>query len=353
MLSRLMTLLSAGLLVGLGACRGSSSAPHAAGLSPSPVSGDAAGSARDAAQPRPCRLMVGDPAPPLEVETWINGPELRAFEPGTVYVLELWATWCLPCREVMPQLAELQARYADRRVQLIGVNVRDDPTRVEPFLTRAHDGATGRELMPYPIAIEAKGPDSEGRGASRPGKVSARWLERGCQWGLPSSFIVDRSGRVAWVGHPSVIELPLEMIARGTWDIRERAAIHAAEIGARPQLAEFKRLMLNWEYDQAYRLGRELAEGAFSHNPLELNAMAWRIVDPDLRPRQQDLDLALAAARRAAELTLRRDAAVLHTLATVHAQRGELDQAVAVLEEASALASSSAREVIEQELGRR
>src|SRR5436305_4114419 len=58
-------------------------------------------------------LKPGDLAPPLMATKWLQGREVPKFEPGGVYVVEFWATWCGPCIAFMPHLAELQARYRD------------------------------------------------------------------------------------------------------------------------------------------------------------------------------------------------------------------------------------------------
>src|SRR5438270_13996920 len=70
-------------------------------------------------------LKIGDPAPPLKASRWLQGDEVRAFEPGKVYVVEFWATWCGPCIAFMPSLAELQAEYKDKGVTCIGYTARD------------------------------------------------------------------------------------------------------------------------------------------------------------------------------------------------------------------------------------
>src|SRR5262249_38223458 len=73
----------------------------------------------------PATLKVGDPAPPLKASKWLQGSEVRAFEPGKVYVVEFWATWCGPCIAFMPDLAELQVQYKGRGVTCIGFTARD------------------------------------------------------------------------------------------------------------------------------------------------------------------------------------------------------------------------------------
>src|SRR4051812_29303183 len=59
-------------------------------------------------------LNVGDPAPALKASQWLQGEAVPTFTPGHVYVVEFWATWCGPCLQMMPHVAELQAQYRDQ-----------------------------------------------------------------------------------------------------------------------------------------------------------------------------------------------------------------------------------------------
>src|SRR2546425_1106795 len=66
-------------------------------------------------------LGLGDPAPKLEVKSFVKGEPVKGFEPGKNYVVEFWATWCPPCRTSIPHLTELQKKHPD--VIFIGVSV--------------------------------------------------------------------------------------------------------------------------------------------------------------------------------------------------------------------------------------
>src|SRR5688500_17551275 len=69
-------------------------------------------------------LKVGDPAPKLDVLAWLKGEPVENFKPGHVYVIDFWATWCVPCIQAMPHLSDLQKKYAGK-LTVIGVSARE------------------------------------------------------------------------------------------------------------------------------------------------------------------------------------------------------------------------------------
>jgi cytochrome c biogenesis protein CcmG/thiol:disulfide interchange protein DsbE len=91
---------------------------------------------------------------------------------GAITVLNIWASWCEPCREEAPLLVQL-AR--DPRIRMVGINYKDKPDNARRFL--------GRFGNPY----AASGADANGRAA----------IEWGV-YGVPETFIIDRDGKVAY-----------------------------------------------------------------------------------------------------------------------------------------------------------
>jgi peroxiredoxin len=91
---------------------------------------------------------------------------------GKVVLLDFWATWCDPCREEIPHFVELQNKYADRGLQIVGVSMDDTIDPVRPFAEQFH--------MNYPIVM----------GNAKTGELYGGVL------GLPITFVIGRDGRI-------------------------------------------------------------------------------------------------------------------------------------------------------------
>ena len=66
-------------------------------------------------------LEVGSKAPALSINKWVKGNTVVGFEPGKVYVVEFWATWCAPCRRAIPHLTDLQKDLGPKGVTIVGI----------------------------------------------------------------------------------------------------------------------------------------------------------------------------------------------------------------------------------------
>jgi thiol-disulfide isomerase/thioredoxin len=147
-------------------------------------------------------LGPGVKAPKLEVKDWIKGEKITKFEPGKIYVVEFWATWCGPCRTSIPHLTEMAK--ANKDVTFLGVSIWEDNdgTNISKFVTEMGD------KMDYNVGYSG---NKEGMAKS--------WMEAAGQNGIPSAFIV-KDGTVQWVGHPMEMETPLKEVKAGTFDIK-------------------------------------------------------------------------------------------------------------------------------------
>ena len=144
-------------------------------------------------------LTVSMPAPPLKVAGWVKGTPVAKLETGKVYVVEFWATWCGPCRAMIPHLTELQEKYKNK-VTIIGVSVLEkNPDYVPVFVESMGD------KMNYTIAK-----DDLNQPNAANGFMAQNWLAAAGAPGIPWAFIVDKTGKIAYVGSSGELDAALE-----------------------------------------------------------------------------------------------------------------------------------------------
>ena len=116
---------------------------------------------------------VGEQLPELRLKFFGRDPDY-ANKP---VLLEFWATWCPPCRESIPHLNELHAKYKERGLVIIGAT--DEAASV----IRKFQKDTP---MDYAVATDSGGKLNEQMGVD----------------GIPHAFLADSSGKIVWEGHP-------------------------------------------------------------------------------------------------------------------------------------------------------
>ena len=78
--------------------------------------------------------LTGQPAPDFALKN-AAGENVRLTDlRGDVVMINFWATWCGPCRQEMPLLDEMHARYGRVGFSLLGVNIDDDPQRAKDMI---------------------------------------------------------------------------------------------------------------------------------------------------------------------------------------------------------------------------
>ena len=131
----------------------------------------------------PSRLpsaLIGHAAPktalPPVSGLFAGGMPVPGLDPamlrGKVSVVNVWASWCVPCHEEAPLLSDLAK---DRRLQLVGINYKDAPDNARRFL--------GRYGNPFNMV-----------GADANGRASIEWGV----YGVPETFVVGRDGVIAY-----------------------------------------------------------------------------------------------------------------------------------------------------------
>lgn len=331
-------------------------------------------------------LNIGDPAPKLEVSKWVQGDAVTEFKPGTVYIVEFWATWCGPCRASIPHLNQVYLKFKDKGLVVIGQDVWEkDTTKVEPFLKQMGTNMT------YRVALDSV---AEGQEPGT-GKMAENWMTAADANGIPTAFLVDKTGKIAWIGHPmNLEEKTIEEVQAGTFDVKKAVADREKEQAEQKELSKNQGELMkqskalgdglkNKDWDKAgaaadaiekllpeaqksallpvrlkILLGKGDGEGASkvaakslegNTNAMLLNALAWELAVND-GVKKPDLDLAAKIAEKANELTKGENGQIIDTLARITFQKGDKAKAIELQTKAISLVEADDKEALQKTL---
>jgi len=325
------------------------------------------------AEPIEASLRVGDVAPALGVDRWLlNGP-VEGFERGTIYVVNFVASWSAPSRLMMRPLGDLAVKYEDRGVVVMSIS--SSVFRGENEQTMADYAKERFRLIRHIVGYDADG------------SMSREWMLAAGQQGLPTTFVVDGDGRIAWIGYPTALESVIEEILSGDWDsakfyeeaeqdrllmlrrqlvegivrpIMEEAAQQWVSGDREAALRTTDRALMHdptvlWPFAvRKYRMmvhelkrpmnaavyARNVGARVLSNNPQALNELAWAMLtDPGIEYRGELIPHELS--ERSNIMTSRSNPVYLRTLALAESQIERHDQAVLTIEEAIAKARES------------
>jgi thiol-disulfide isomerase/thioredoxin len=268
---------------------------------------------------------MGDRAVPLAGLEWVKGKPVK-FEPGSVYVVEFWATWCGPCWTSIPHLTEIQHKYKDQKVTVIGIS-NETVAKVKPFVEEW--GAK----MDYTVAVDTKRDVGNG------------YMKAFNQGGIPHAFIVDGQGQLVWHGHPmGDLDRVLPEVVAGTFDFTSYAQKKAEEEAIQARInknmrAYFTGIQNGSNDAELTKIGNTLLEEAGS---TMLNRLSWDILTK-VPKEKRDLTLALQAAEKANSMTEGKSAMILDTYALALFENGKVQAAIETQTKAVELAGDNER----------
>lgn len=236
----------------------------------------------------PVTLRVGDPAPKIQVGKWIQGQPVKEFANDKVYIVEFWATWCVTCKTTIPHLNELQNKYKDKGVIVIGQSIaEEDDEDVPRYVKQMGD------KMKYRVAIDDK---SEGKG-----KMDQAWMDAAGRNSLPTAFII-KQGKIAWIGSGTALDEKLiDEILSDKYDIAKAADEYKKDIERQENYDESFEKFQQATADKQWAKAQEALTELEKHiRPSEKSDLAMMRVRLYLK--MQDFAGAETAAKQAAEL---------------------------------------------------
>ncbi|SMO43169.1 cytochrome c biogenesis protein CcmG, thiol:disulfide interchange protein DsbE [Fodinibius sediminis] len=134
-------------------------------------------------------------APNFTLKTMDNSPFTLSDHKGKVVVLNVWATWCPPCRKEIPDFIEIQKKMRDEGVLFVGVSVDKEGWEVVRPFAKEYG-------INYPLVVDD-------------GTVRQKY---GPLRGIPTTFIINKKGKVEYVApgmiNREALQPALEEIAR-------------------------------------------------------------------------------------------------------------------------------------------
>ncbi len=314
---------------------------------------------------------IGDKAPPVNVAKWVNQepPALPAGKEADkhIFIVEFWATWCRPCWNSIPHLADLHRKHQKDGLIVIGVSNEESET-ISKFVNTETKGK--KRDMPYYVGVD------------NDMATTSDWTDDIPT--IPHAFIVNKTGIVVWHGNPldtEEMDAVLRKVIAGKYDIQaaksasiveekydklmaELQATYATRnearifeileqmIALRPEKLQpyliRRKMLITFDRQSEILAWNEKILSAFKDDSESLSYVAQlELSEP---PENRDPILLVGATSRLIKLAETPDAETLALLARVQLEAGLIDLAVKTQAKALKVAKEEAREPYQKSL---
>jgi thiol-disulfide isomerase/thioredoxin len=157
---------------------------------------------------------------PLTGLEFIKGEplDLATLRGKNVVVVELWATWCPPCRTSIPHLTEVQKKFANQGLLVVGIT-NEEREQAEPFVKKMGG------QMDYRVACDSSG------------TVTQQYMAAVRARGIPTAIVINAKGNIAWHGHPMDPQFE-SVIANALTEIKSSSSSSSADSSDDPQVGQ-------------------------------------------------------------------------------------------------------------------
>lgn len=140
---------------------------------------------------------------------WLKGAPVTEFKKDSIYVVDLWATWCKPCIALMPHLSRLSTKFKGE-INFIAQNVlEDDKQKVVAFMKK--------EGLNWDLNV--------GFGGGKDSDFYKKWTQPAGIYAIPQTYIIQNN-KLLWQTYPNYInEEILQLVIDGKFTVEKAEAI--------------------------------------------------------------------------------------------------------------------------------
>jgi len=257
-------------------------------------------------------IELGDKAPTVSPTEWIKGDlkELNFGDGKTIYVIDVWGSYCKPCKESIAHLTKLQKKYKNQNVVVVGLSDEDAET-VKKYVAQM-----GKK-MEYNIAID--GNHQMFDSYLKPFNVKL----------IPHTFIINQHGCIIWHGHPmDKLEGVIEELITHNFDIQRGRKM----VRVRQLIFKYLQQAYQNKQNESRNIGIKIFQ-EFANEPEMLNEFAWVIIT-DKKIKTPDYQLAFFISKTAYIRSHGKDPIITDTYSNTLFLLGEIKQAIKLQKQA-------------------